>query len=88
MDTAEWAALNAKNREHALRFLTDKPMAWLVVLRLLMEPLRQLLCMQFSRAGDKRAFAKKAAAAAAALAGNAPDLSIRLGEVASGVDDG
>ena len=87
MGTAELAALNAKNREAALRFLSDNPMAWLVVLRLLMEPLRQLLCMQFSRAGDAKAFAKKAAAAAAAMAGNEPDLTTRLGEVASGVDD-
>ena len=83
----DFAAENTKNRGSALKFLAANPLGWLVVIRLLMEPLRQLLSMQFVRAGEEKAMASAAEAARRCLAGGVPNESFRVAEVASGVDD-
>ena len=80
------ALANSRNRRGALNFLADNLLAWLVVIRLLMEPLRQLLNMQFARASEARAFAAKAAAAKACMAGDQTYSRFPVPEVASGVD--
>lgn len=50
--TDQWAMQNAKDRRLAMQFLKDRPRAPLVLMRLLMEPLRQYMGKQFGRASD------------------------------------
>lgn len=82
--TADWARQNATDRRIALGFLRLKPLGHLILLRMLMEPLRQLLSAQFEQASDKWEAKQRAQAAKALNEGKAASRKYRVVELAEG----
>lgn len=83
----DFAAANARERQLALQFLRGGCMGTLVLMRLLMEPLRQYLGKQFERAGEDWEQAEQAKLARAQMAGQSYQRQFRILHVASGEDD-
>ena len=82
-----WAQQNARHRRQSIEFLRLRPFAHMILMRWLMEPLRQYLSKQFDRASDKWERKQLSAVAKAVRDGRAPSRQYRITEVASGEDD-
>ena len=83
----DFAAANARERRLALDFLRAGSLGALVLMRLLMEPLRQYLARQFERAGEDWDLAEQGKVAEAQRAGRRYARKFRIVVVASGEDD-
>ena len=82
-----WILENTKHRSMALDFLRGQPLGYLVLMRVVMEPLRQYLGSQFERAADKWEFEQQAKLAKARRDGVAAGRKLRVVEVARCTDD-
>lgn len=83
----DWVMINAKDRSAGMAFLQRRPLGQLVLIRLVMEPLRQYLTKQFSRASEEAQVLEKAKLASAVKAGHEYFPKLRVLEVAQGGDD-
>ena len=83
------AEQNAKDRRKAMAFLAQRPLGYLVLLRLAMEPMRVYMGKQFDRAGDSWDKKQQALLAEAYMAGTlaAHKQVFRICQVAEGHDD-
>ena len=86
-DAPDWVRENVKHRKIAMAFLRGQPLALMILIRLLMEPLRQYMGKQFRRAADKWDFSQRAAMAHAAEQGREHVRQLRVVQVAEGSDD-
>ena len=80
-----WAQEAATTRRQAMKFLSSQPFGHLVLMRLIMEPLRQLLAQQFEAASETRAWAARASfvqnkLSSSQLLAQLPLVSAALGE--------
>ena len=51
--TDAWAARNAKDRKDALKWILTDPCAWIILMRMVMEPFRQLQQWQLTISSQK-----------------------------------
>eukprot|EP00930_Biecheleria_cincta_P095370 TRINITY_DN87333_c0_g1_i1.p1 TRINITY_DN87333_c0_g1~~TRINITY_DN87333_c0_g1_i1.p1 ORF type:complete len:1612 (-),score=257.34 TRINITY_DN87333_c0_g1_i1:89-4207(-) len=82
-----WAKQNSADRSAGFSFIRNSPLAWLVLMRVLMEPLRQFLDRQFHRASSAWEQSQQARAASAAMRGEPVRRAYRLSEIAAGRDN-
>ena len=80
----DWAKLNAKDRKLSMQFLCGTPLAFLVIIRLTMEPLRTYMEDLLTMAGDKWHQRQQASVASDINNGRAPSRKFRLSELAAG----
>ena len=83
-EKATFAEQNSKDRSAAWKFMCNQPLGWMVLTRLLMEPLRHHLARQFLIASDAWDRKQQAIAARAAMSGIPVARAFRVTEVASG----
>ena len=85
----DWAKQNAKSRNLAVKFVLSQPLGRLVLMRNVLEPLRQYMSKQFFRAGVDFEKAQRAKLIEALSRGEsgAGLRSYRVSEVAGGEDD-
>ena len=81
------AAVNAKTRRLGLAWIVQNRFGHVVMIRLLMEPLRQYLAKQFRRAADAWDYSEKAKQASACLSSGDCRRSFRIVSEAEGVED-
>lgn len=83
----EWAATNAKDRSSAMALLLRRPLGHFVLIRLVMEPLRQYMANQFRIASEGFGVEEKAKLAKALQEGGSYAPKMRVLELAEGVAD-
>ena len=86
-DSAMWAKKNSLDRAMAFQFLHSNSLGWLVLIRMLMEPLRQYLAQQLMRAGAEWELGQRAEAAKTTPDGAQRERYFRVGCEAEGVGD-